>query len=85
MVVTLEDGKTFEGDVMLVAVGRGPLTQNMGFEEVGVTMDRGFVTTNERLATNVRTCTPSATSSRACSSRHRGFQQGIFVARRSPV
>ncbi|KTR08224.1 dihydrolipoyl dehydrogenase [Curtobacterium luteum] len=80
VVVTLEDGKTFEGDIMLVAVGRGPLTQNMGFEEVGVTMDRGFVTTNERLATNVPNVYAVGDIVPGLQLAHRGFQQGIFVA-----
>ena len=53
VVVTLEDGQTFDGELLLVAVGRGPRTANLGYEEVGVTMDRGFVITNERLATSV--------------------------------
>ena len=41
--VTLEDGKTFEADYLLVAVGRGPATAGLGYEEAGVTLDRGFV------------------------------------------
>ncbi|MFZ2964141.1 MAG: FAD-dependent oxidoreductase, partial [Rhodoglobus sp.] len=36
VVVTLEDGKTFDGELLLVAVGRGPATAGLGFEEVGV-------------------------------------------------
>jgi len=51
--VTLEDGTTETADLLLVAVGRGPKTDGMGFEEVGVTMDRGFVLTDERLRTNI--------------------------------
>jgi dihydrolipoamide dehydrogenase len=35
--VTLEDGKTLTADVLLVAVGRGPRTAGMGYEENGVT------------------------------------------------
>ena len=41
--VTLEDGKTFTAEVLLVAVGRGPLSQNLGYEQVGIKMDRGYV------------------------------------------
>src|SRR5690606_11936527 len=51
--VTLEDGKSFEADLLLVAVGRGPRTADLGFEDQGIEMDRGFVTTNERLHTGV--------------------------------
>src|SRR5699024_1497422 len=41
--VTLADGKVFEGDYLLVAVGRGPATSGMGYEDQGIEMDRGFV------------------------------------------
>jgi dihydrolipoamide dehydrogenase len=80
VVVTLEDGKTFDGDVLLVAVGRGPVTQNVGFDEVGVAMDRGFVTTNERLATNLPNVYAVGDIVPGLQLAHRGFQQGIFVA-----
>jgi dihydrolipoamide dehydrogenase len=80
VVVTLEDGKTYEGDVLLVAVGRGPVTQNVGYDEVGITMDRGFVITNERLATNVPNVYAVGDIVPGLQLAHRGFQQGIFVA-----
>ncbi|MBY0177856.1 MULTISPECIES: dihydrolipoyl dehydrogenase [Curtobacterium] len=80
VVVTLENGKTYDGDVLLVAVGRGPLTQNVGYEEVGVAMDRGFVTTNERLATNLPNVYAVGDIVPGLQLAHRGFQQGIFVA-----
>jgi dihydrolipoamide dehydrogenase len=89
VVVTLEDGKTFDGDVLLVAVGRGPVTQNVGYDEVGVAMDRGFVTTNERLATNLPNVYAVGDIVPGLQLAHRGFQQGIFVAEeiagRNPV
>ena len=80
VVVTLEDGKTFEGELLLVAVGRGPSTANLGFEEVGITMDRGFVITNERLATNIPGVYAVGDIVPGLQLAHRGFQQGIFVA-----
>ncbi|PZE60431.1 dihydrolipoyl dehydrogenase [Curtobacterium sp. MCPF17_001] len=80
VVVTLENGKTYDGDVLLVAVGRGPLTQNVGYDEVGVAMDRGFVTTNERLATNLPNVYAVGDIVPGLQLAHRGFQQGIFVA-----
>ena len=33
--VALEDGKTIEADLLLVAVGRGPVSQELGYEQVG--------------------------------------------------
>jgi len=80
VVVTLEDGQTFDGDLLLVAVGRGPSTANLGYEEVGIAMDRGFVLTNERLATNVPGVYAVGDIVPGLQLAHRGFQQGIFVA-----
>jgi len=80
VVVTLEDGKTFDGDVLLVAVGRGPVTDGLGYDEVGITMDRGFVITDERLATNVPGVYAVGDIVPGLQLAHRGFQQGIFVA-----
>jgi dihydrolipoamide dehydrogenase len=80
VVVTLEDGKTFEGELLLVAVGRGPVTAGLGYEEAGITMDRGFVLTNERLATSVPNVFAVGDIVPGLQLAHRGFQQGIFVA-----
>ena len=80
VVVTLEDGKTFDADLLLVAVGRGPSTANLGYEEVGITMDRGFVITNERLETSVPGVYAVGDIVPGLQLAHRGFQQGIFVA-----
>jgi leucyl aminopeptidase len=83
VVVTLENGETVEAELLLVAVGRGPVTHGLGYEEVGVTMDRGFVITDERLATNIPASTPWATSSPACSSRTAGSSRASSSPRRS--
>jgi dihydrolipoamide dehydrogenase len=80
VVVTLEDGQTFDGELLLVAVGRGPRTSNLGYEEAGITMDRGFVITNERLVTSVPGVYAVGDIVPGLQLAHRGFQQGIFVA-----
>jgi dihydrolipoamide dehydrogenase len=80
VVVTLENGTTVEADILLVAVGRGPSTAGLGFEEAGITMDRGFVLTNERLATNLPGVYAVGDIVPGLQLAHRGFQQGIFVA-----
>jgi dihydrolipoamide dehydrogenase len=77
--VTLENGETVEADYLLVAVGRGPATQGLGFEEVGVNMDRGFVLTDERLATNVPGVYAVGDIVPGLQLAHRGYQQGIYV------
>ena len=80
VIVSLEDGTTLEADLLLVAVGRGPNATGMGFEEVGVAMDRGFVLTNDRLSTNVAGVYAVGDIVPGLQLAHRGFQQGIFVA-----
>jgi dihydrolipoamide dehydrogenase len=49
------DGKseTLSGDRLFVAVGRGPRTADIGLEEIGVEMDRGFIITDTSFRTNV--------------------------------
>jgi dihydrolipoamide dehydrogenase len=80
VVVTLENGETVEAEILLVAVGRGPSTANLGYEEAGLTMDRGFVITNERLATNLPGVYAVGDIVPGLQLAHRGFQHGIFVA-----
>jgi len=80
VVVTLENGETVEAELLLVAVGRGPVTQGLGYEEVGVTIDRGFVITDERLATNIPGVYAVGDIVPGLQLAHRGFQQGFFVA-----
>lgn len=78
--VTLENGETVRADLLLVAVGRGPRTEGLGYEEQGINMDRGFVLANERLATNVPGIFAVGDIVPGLQLAHRGFQQGIFVA-----
>jgi dihydrolipoamide dehydrogenase len=80
VVVTLEGGETVEGDVLLVAVGRGPSTNSCGFDTVGVEMDRGYVLTNERLQTNIPGVYAVGDIVPGLQLAHRGYQHGIFVA-----
>ena len=80
MHVELEDGKTFDADYLLVAVGRGPVTAGMGFEEAGVTLERGFVVVDERLRTGVEGVYAVGDIVPGLQLAHRGFAQGIFVA-----
>jgi dihydrolipoamide dehydrogenase len=80
VVVTLENGTTIEAELLLVAVGRGPSTANLGLEDVGVTLNRGFVNTNERLETSVPGVYAVGDIVFGLQLAHRSFQQGIFVA-----
>ena len=78
--VSLESGDTIEADLLLVAVGRGPVSAGLGYEEAGVTVDRGFVLANERCQTNVEGIYAVGDIVPGLQLAHRGFAQGIFVA-----
>jgi dihydrolipoamide dehydrogenase len=78
--VSLESGETLDAELLLVAVGRGPSSAGLGYEEVGVTVDRGFVPTDERLRTNVANVFAVGDLVPGLQLAHRGFAHGIFVA-----
>mgnify|MGYP000210909441 FL=1 len=80
VVVSLESGEQLEADLLLVAVGRGPNTAGLGYEEQGVAMDRGYVLTNDRLQTNLPNVYAAGDIVPGLQLAHRGFQQGIFIA-----
>ena len=78
--VTVEGGDVIEAELLLVAVGRGPVTDGLGYDEQGVAMDRGFVLADERCRTNVEGVYAVGDIVPGLQLAHRGFQQGIFVA-----
>jgi dihydrolipoamide dehydrogenase len=78
--VSLESGDTVEADLLLVAVGRGPVTSGLGYEEAGVAMDRGYVLADDRCHTNVEGVFAVGDIVPGLQLAHRGFAQGIFVA-----
>ncbi|MET1076213.1 MAG: dihydrolipoyl dehydrogenase [Umezawaea sp.] len=78
--VSLESGDVLDADLLLVAVGRGPNSAGHGYEEAGVATDRGFVTTDDRLRTNLPNVYAVGDIVPGLQLAHRGFQQGIFVA-----
>lgn len=80
VVVSLEDGTKLEAELLLVAVGRGPNTAGLGYEDQGVAMDRGYVLTNDRLQTNIPGLYAAGDIVPGLQLAHRGFQQGIFIA-----
>ena len=78
--VRLEGADPIEVDLVIVAVGRGPRSEGIGLEEVGVATERGFVTTDERLRTNVEGVRAVGDLVPGLQLAHRGFAHGIFVA-----
>ncbi len=78
--VYTKDGTRFDAQYLLIAIGRGPVTANFGYEEQGITLDRGFVITNERLHTGVGNIYAVGDIVPGVQLAHRGFLQGLFVA-----
>jgi len=78
--VEVEGGEVLEAEMLLVAVGRGPSTEDLGYAEQGIAMDRGFVLTDERLRTSVEGVYAVGDIVPGLQLAHRGFAQGIFVA-----
>ncbi|MEZ5094323.1 dihydrolipoyl dehydrogenase [Nocardioides sp.] len=78
--VTVEGGGVHEAELLLVAVGRGPHTDGLGYAEQGIELDRGFVVTDERLRTSVPHVYAVGDIVPGLQLAHRGFQQGLFVA-----
>jgi dihydrolipoamide dehydrogenase len=78
--VELANGQLLEAEIMLVAVGRGPLTADLGYQEAGVDLADGFVTVTERLETSIPGVYALGDVVGGLQLAHRGFAHGIFVA-----
>jgi dihydrolipoamide dehydrogenase len=78
--VSLENGTTIEAELLLVAVGRGPVSEGLGYDEVGVAMDRGFVLVDKRMRTNLPTVSAIGDLRPGLQLAHVGFGEGIFIA-----
>ena len=78
--VTLENGKTFSADLLLVAVGRGPVSANLGYEAQGIAMERGYVLVDNKCRTNVPGIWAVGDLIPTLQLAHVGFAEGILVA-----
>jgi dihydrolipoamide dehydrogenase len=78
--VTLEDGKTFNAELLLVAVGRGPVSSGLGYEEQGIAMDRGYILVNDKCQTNIPGIWAVGDLIPTLQLAHVGFGEGILVA-----
>jgi dihydrolipoamide dehydrogenase len=80
--VTLGNGKTLSADILLVAVGRGPVSSGLGYEENGVTLTRGYVDADALCRTSVPTISAVGDLIATPQLAHVGFAEGILVAER---
>jgi dihydrolipoamide dehydrogenase len=80
--VTLGNGKTLSADILLVAVGRGPVSAGLGYEENGVTLTRGYVDVDAFCRTSVPTISAVGDLIATPQLAHVGFAEGILVAER---
>jgi dihydrolipoamide dehydrogenase len=80
--VSLAGGATIEAELLLVAIGRGPVSAGLGYEEAGVAIDRGFVTVDQYCQTSVPTISAVGDVIPGPQLAHVGFAEGIMVAER---
>jgi dihydrolipoamide dehydrogenase len=80
--VTLEGGATLDAELLLVAVGRGPVSAGLGYEENGVATERGWVTVDPYCQTSVPTISAVGDLIPGPQLAHVGFGEGIMVAER---
>src|SRR5438477_2997076 len=75
--------QTTDADVCLVAVGRGPVSEGLGYEEAGVELDRGYVKVNGSLQTTAEhVWAVGDLASTPYQLAHVSFAEGISVAER---
>ncbi len=78
--VHLEGGDTIKAEILLVAVGRGPTSADLGYEDQGIAMERGFVLADEYCRTNVDGVYAVGDLIPTLQLAHVGFAEGILVA-----
>lgn len=83
--VTVENDRgeqTIEGDVLMVAIGRRPVTEDMGYEDAGVTLDRGYVPVDGYCRTSAEGvyAIGDILPPPALGLAHASFQEGFLVA-----
>ena len=72
--------ETLEADILLVAVGRRPVTEDLGYEDVGVELDNGFISVDEYCRTSVEGIWAVGDVIPTLGLAHASFQEGFLVA-----
>jgi dihydrolipoamide dehydrogenase len=80
--VALGNDKQLDAELLLVAVGRGPVSADLGYEENGVAVSRGFVDVDPLCQTSVPTISAVGDLINTPQLAHVGFAEGILVAER---
>lgn len=80
--VALTDGTGLDAELLLVAVGRAPVSAGLGYQDAGVAMDRGYVVVDEYCRTSVPTVAAVGDVIPTPQLAHVGFAEGILVAER---
>lgn len=74
------EAKTLDADVVLVAIGRRPYTQNLGLEALGVAMERGQVVIDSHFQTNVAGIYAIGDVVRGPMLAHKAEDEGVALA-----
>lgn len=75
---------TISADICLVAIGRGPVTDGLGLENIGVELDRGFVKVDGQLQTTApHVWAVGDVAATPLQLAHVAFAEGIAVAERA--
>ncbi len=80
VVETAGGSKEIEGDCTLVATGRSPNTRDLGLEALGVVLNRGWVTVDDDMRTNVDGVYAVGDVNGRSLLAHAGFAQGVRAA-----
>lgn len=80
VIISLEDGTTRSADVVLVAIGRAPVTEGIGLDAVGVETDRGYIKVDQHCRTSVPTIFAVGDVIPTLQLAHVGFAEGLLVA-----
>ncbi|WOJ90577.1 dihydrolipoyl dehydrogenase [Methylocapsa polymorpha] len=74
------EASKLEADVVLVAIGRRPVTQGLGLEMLGVALDRGRVVIDDHFATNIPGIYAIGDVVRGPMLAHKAQEEGVAVA-----
>jgi dihydrolipoamide dehydrogenase len=78
-----KDSQAVRAELCLVAVGRGPISEGIGYQETGVELDRGYVKVDGTLATSVpHVWAIGDVAATPLQLAHSSFLEGMAVAER---